>query len=331
MYRACFRRWRGWGVIDVGVGRYTRAMVAGMIRSLMNMNIGGIVISMALLVLAVAARADADHLTLDVWPGAIPGETGNIGEEKFIQKPGEKVQKLTNVTKPTLTVYRPAKDTGAAVVICPGGGYSILAWDLEGTEVADWLNANGVTGIILKYRVPKRPGQKPQEAPLRDAQRAMSLVRSKAVEWGIDPKRIGMLGFSAGGNLTALACTHFDQRTYEAIDEVDKISCRPDFGVLVYPAWLVPDGKEELSDEFPVNKLTPPMFLAHAGDDKISPANSALMYLALKRAGVPADLHIYSSGGHGFGLRPTTQPCSTWPARCAEWMRNQKFLTPDAR
>ena len=299
----------------------------------MNMNFHGIVISMALLALTAIARAEGDHLSVDVWPGAVPGETENIGAEKFIQKPGEKLLKLTNVTKPTLTIYRPAKDkdTGAAVVICPGGGYSILAWDLEGTEVADWLNANGVTGIILKYRVPKRPDQKPQDPPLQDAQRAMRLVRSRAGEWGIDPNRIGMLGFSAGGNLTALSCTHFDHRTYEPIDDIDKISCRPDFGVLIYPAWLVPDGTDRLSDEFPVNKLTPPMFLAHAGDDKISPSNSALMYLALKRAGVPADLHIYSSGGHGFGLRPTTQPCSTWPARCAEWMKNRKILAADAK
>ena len=304
-----------------------------MIRSPMNINFRSIVISMALLAFTASALAEGDHLTLDVWPGAVPGETGNIGAEKFVQKPDAKVQLLTNVTKPTLTVYRPAKDkdTGAAVVICPGGGYSILAWDLEGTEVCDWLNANGITGIILKYRVPKRPDHKQQDPPLQDAQRAMSLVRSKAGEWGIDPKRIGMLGFSAGGNLTALACTHFDHRTYDTIDEIDKVSCRPDFGVLLYPAWLIQEGKEVLSDDFPVNKLTPPLFLVHAGDDKISPANSVVMYLALKRAGVPAELHVYSSGGHGFGLRPTTQPCSTWPARCAEWMGTMKFLMAGAR
>ena len=299
----------------------------------MNTIFRPLLISTVLLLLATVARAEGDHLTIDVWPGAAPGESGKIGEEKFIQKPTEKVQRLANVTKPTLTVYRPAKDkdTGAAVVICPGGGYSILAWDLEGTEVADWLNANGVTGIILKYRVPARTGQKPHEAPLKDAQRAMSLVRSKAVEWGIDPKRIGMLGFSAGGNLTAMTCTHFEQRSYESIDAVDQISCRPDFGVLVYPAWLVQEGKDELTADFPVTKQTPPMFLVHAGDDKITPANSAVMYLALKRAGIPAELHVYASGGHGFGLRPTTRPCSIWPERCADWLRNQKFLISEAR
>src|SRR5262249_50737769 len=167
-------------------------------------------------VLALAAPAADKPLTLDVWPGKAPGETGQIGEEKFLeQKAGEKkVKRLTNVSRPTLTIFRPArdKDTGAAVVICPGGGYNILAWDLEGEEVAEWLNSIGVTGIVLKYRVPRRPDQpkdKPPIGPLQDAQRAMSLVRGKAKEWGIDPNRIGILGFSAGGHLAASPACHF--------------------------------------------------------------------------------------------------------------------------
>src|SRR5205807_221696 len=178
---------------------------------------------------------------------------GNVGAETATgSKPGEKpVLRISNVSHPTLTVHRPAKDkdTGAAVVICPGGGYSILAWDLEGTEVAKWLNSIGVTGIILKYRVPGRPDDPNHRLPLEDAQRAMSLVRSKAKEWDIDPGRVGMLGFSAGGNLTARACTQFDHRSYDAIDDVDKVSCRPDFGVLVYPAWLVEDDKNRQQDK----------------------------------------------------------------------------------
>lgn len=278
---------------------------------------------------ATGPAADAPP-TCDVWPGQPPGESGQFGAEKVLDEhPSPKpVKRVTNVTKPTLTIYRPAKDrdTGAAVVICPGGGYSILAWNLEGVEVADWLNSVGVTAIILKYRVPERPGQPKWAAPLKDAQRAVSLVRSKASEWGIDPKRIGILGFSAGGNVSALACTHFDHRSYEAIDEVDQKSCRPDFGILIYPAWLVDEHEDKLTPEFAVNSQTPPMFLAHAGDDHIRPANSAVMYLALRKAGVPAELHVYASGGHGFGLRPTTQPCCTWPQRCEEWMRSQKLL-----
>jgi acetyl esterase/lipase len=286
-----------------------------------------------LLTVAALGQNAEKPVVIDVWPGKAPGETGNIGEEKFLeQKTGEKqVKRLTNVTKPTLTIYRPAKDkdTGAAVLICPGGGYNILAWDLEGEEVASWLNSIGVTGIVLKYRVPRRPDQpkdKPPIGALQDAQRALSLVRSKAKELGIDPKRLGMLGFSAGGHLTAWASTNFDKRAYEPIDDVDKIGCRPDFAVLIYPGGLVAKDKDELDPAIRVSKETPPAFFAHASNDPVKAENSVQMYLALKKAGVPAEMHIYSSGGHGFGLRPSEQPCSTWPKQCGEWMRTQGFL-----
>jgi acetyl esterase/lipase len=215
-------------------------------------------------------------------------------------------------------------------VICPGGGYHALAWDLEGTEVADWLNSIGVTGIVLKYRVP-RPADlaadKQPLGPLQDAQRAVSLIRSKADEWGIDPKRIGLLGFSAGGHLTAAAATNFDRRAYEARDRVDRVGCRPDFAVLVYPAYLLTKDNRHLASDIRVRKDCPPMFLVHAFDDPIPVQDSLLMGLALKRAGVTAELHIYASGGHGFGLRPSRHPCSAWPRRCAEWMREQRILT----
>jgi acetyl esterase/lipase len=284
--------------------------------------------AIALAVMATATFA-SELPTFDVWPGQAPGETGQIGPEKVEQKAGRiPVTLITNVTKPTLTVYKPPadKDTGAAVIICPGGAYAVLAIDLEGQEVARWLNSIGVTGIILKYRVPVRRDTPRYLPPLQDAQRAIGLARSKARDWKIDPHRIGILGFSAGGNLAAFACTRFDERAYEAIDDVDKVSCRPDFGVAVYPAWLVKEGTDELIPELRVTKQTPQMFFAHANDDPISSASSAAMYLALKRAGVPAELHIYSTGGHGFGLRSTTQRSSTWPARCEEWMRNQGIL-----
>jgi acetyl esterase/lipase len=188
-----------------------------------------------------------------------------------------------------------------------------------------------VTGIVLKYRVPRRPGDakdKPPIWPLQDAQRAMSLVRGKAKDWGLDPKRIGMLGFSAGGHLTAATATNFDKRAYDTIDEIDKVSCRPDFAVLIYPGGLTAKDKDELAPEIRVTAESPPAFFAHAGDDKVKADNSALMYLALKRAGVPAELHVYASGGHGFGLRPSAQPCSKWPESCAAWMRSQGFLLP---
>ncbi|WP_165067935.1 alpha/beta hydrolase [Paludisphaera rhizosphaerae] len=270
---------------------------------------------------------------LDVWPGPAPGEVGKIEEEKFMDPPTSPVKRLGNVSHPTLTVYRPApeKDTGAAVVICPGGGYYILAMDLEGDEVAAWLNSIGVTGIVLKYRVPRREGTPPEKKPIQplmDVQRAVKLVRSKAAEWKIDPNRIGVLGFSAGGHLSAAASTRFDEPVYPQTDDVDKKqSARPDFAVLIYPGGME-DRNEADNPLLRVTSKTPPMFLAHAGDDKVSPLNSVSMYTALKQAGVPAELHVYATGGHGFGLRPSPNACSTWPKRCEEWMTAMKLLTP---
>jgi acetyl esterase/lipase len=231
-------------------------------------------------------------------------------------------------------VFRPAegKNIGAAMVICPGGGYWNLAWDLEGEEVAAWLNTVGMTGIVLKYRVPRRSGQPeplPAPGPLLDSQRAVSLVRSKAKEWGIDPNRIGIVGFSAGGHLAVMTATHFDKRAYEAIDEIDKVSCRPDFAVAVYPGYLVPEDEDTdvLAPYIRIPAGTPPIFLVHASDDRESgPQHSVAMYLALKRAGVPSELHVYADGGHGFGVRKSNKPCSTWPERCVAWLRNQGVL-----
>ncbi|HUY31794.1 MAG TPA: alpha/beta hydrolase [Pirellulales bacterium] len=282
---------------------------------------------------ATLSRAAEEHLTLDVWPGVAPGETTPSGAEKLLEpEPAgqREVKRLTNVSKPTLTFYRPPRerDTGTAVVICPGGGYHILAMDLEGEEVATWLNSIGVTGIVLKYRVPQQ-GPRPFAAPTNDVQRAMSLVRSRASEWDIAPDRIGMLGFSAGGHLAAMTSTHFDQRNYEALDAVDHVSCRPDFSVLVYPAYLLTEGK--LSPEIRVSKESPPTFFVHAYNDGIGPENSIAMFTALKQAGVPAELHIYASGGHGFGLRPSEHPASTWPRRCEDWMRSRGLLSLKSR
>ena len=198
---------------------------------------------------ATAAAADKPTV-LDVWPGKPPGDAADVGPEKATadKKDPNVIQSITNVSHPTLTVYRPAKDkdTGAVVVIAPGGGYTNLAWAKEGVEPAEWLNSIGVTGVVLKYRVPRRPDNPKGEPPvqaLMDAQRSISLVRSKAKEWGIDPNRIGMLGFSAGGHLTAWAATNFDKRAYEPIDDVDKVGCRPDFGVCIYPGGVIAQGQ----------------------------------------------------------------------------------------
>ncbi|OWK34384.1 alpha/beta hydrolase [Fimbriiglobus ruber] len=274
-------------------------------------------------------------MVLDLWPGVAPGEKGDVGPEEDVPaKPGQRpVRRIGKISKPLLSVFKPAKDkdTGAAIVIAPGGGYSILAWDLEGEEVAAWLNSIGVTGIVLKYRVPRRASQ-PKDAPpigaLQDAQRALSLVRSKADSLGIDPKRVGMLGFSAGGHLTAWTATNPDKRAYDPVDEADKQSCRPDFVVLVYPAYLTDKKKpDQLAEEIRVSKDTPPCFFAHAYDDGVSPENSVRMFLELKKLKVPAELHVYSTGGHGFGLRKEGKPCATWPDRCAEWLATQGITT----
>ena len=283
-------------------------------------------------------------LVVEIWPGTAPDESGNIGEERFLMSPKldrkqvevtEPTQMITDVTKPTLTIYQPAKDknTGTAMLICPGGGYYNLYWQLEGEEVAAWLNSIGVTGIILKYRVPRRPDEpkkdEPARRPLQDAQRAVSVVRSKANEWGIDPQRIGIIGFSAGGHLAVATATNFDKRTYEPIDDVDKISCRPDFAIPVYSGYLKSKDKDELAPGLRIPTGTPPIFLAHGGDDIVSsPEQSVFMYLALKRAGVSAELHIYATATHDFGVRTSDHPYSTWTESCARWLRHQGLLQP---
>lgn len=286
--------------------------------------------------------AAADQpVVVELWAGKVPDEPGTIGAEKIVMSPKhtrkevevtESTRMLSNVTRPTLTIYRPAKDkdTGAAVLICPGGGYWNLFWELEGEEVAVWLNSLGVTGIILKYRVPRRPDEvkgEPARRPLQDAQRAVSLVRSKAREWGIDPERIGMVGFSAGGHLAIATATSFEKRTYEPMDDIDKISCRPNFAILAYSGYLKAKDKDDLSPGLRVPAGTPPVFLVHGGEDIIStPEHSVFMYLALKRAGVPAELHIYANTAHDFAVRPSDRPYSTWTQSCAQWLRQQGFL-----
>lgn len=270
---------------------------------------------------------EGDPIVVELWGATVPGEAGDIGPEGLAPPGnGKRVDRVQNVTRATLSVYKPAKekDTGAAVMICPGGGYNILAWDLEGTEVAAWLNSLGVTGIVLKYRVPRRKNQPPHAAPLQDAQRGLSVIRSKAKEWGLDPKRIGILGFSAGGHLSAAASTNFTRRSYEPFDDADKESCRPDFTVLIYPAYLEKD--LQLNPEITVTAETPPAFLAHAYDDGISPNNSIAYFVALKKHKVSAELHIYPTGGHGYGLRKSEHQVHTWPDRCAAWLQGGGWL-----
>jgi acetyl esterase/lipase len=295
-----------------------------------------------LLMVGRAIAAD-ELLVVPLWENKVPDEPGGIGEETTRPSPVldrkqvevvESTTLVTNVTRPSITVYRPPKetDTHAAVIICPGGGYWNLYWQLEGEEVAKWANSIGMTGIVLKYRVPRRPDEpkgEPARRPLQDAQRAVSLVRSRAKEWGIDPQKIGIMGFSAGGHLAIATATSFEKRTYEAADEIDKVSCRPDFAIPVYSGYLKHKEKDELAPGLSVPKQTPPVFLVHGGEDIISPPeHSVYMYLALKKAGVPAELHVYATTAHDFGVRKSDRghPFDQWTDTCAHWLRQQEFI-----
>lgn len=235
---------------------------------------------------------------------------------------GKPLIRLGNVSVPTLTVYAPKqKNTGAAVVVFPGGGYHILAIDLEGTEVCDWLNSVGITCVLVKYRVPDSGPYPKSSAALQDAQRALGIVRAHAMEWHIDPKRIGVLGFSAGAHLSAALSTHFGQRLYETVDEADQVSCRPDFAVIVYPGYLALSEQNFAPNaEIHVTEKTPPSFIVQAEDDPVHVENATVYFLALKNAKVPAELHIYANGGHGYGLRRTELPVTAWPKLVETWL-----------
>ena len=241
---------------------------------------------------------------------------------------GRPLVRLGNVSTPTLTVYSPqGKNTGAAVVVFPGGGYQILAIDLEGTEVCDWLNSAGITCVLVKYRVPNTGPYPKSPAALQDAQRALGLVRQHAAEWHIDSNRIGVLGFSAGAHLSAALSTHFDKRLYDSVDAADQLSCRPDFAVIVYPGYLALADKNFVAnaDINPTDK-TPPTFITQAEDDPVHVENSTMYFLQLKAARVPAELHLYAEGGHGYGLRRTELPVTTWPQTVETWLHTIKVL-----
>ena len=299
---------------------------------------------------------------MPIWPAAVPDQQPVHGPETLTTTgqddlvAGKPWLYLSDVTRPTITVYSPTgKNTGAAVVVFPGGGYTILAIDLEGTEVCDWLTAKGITCVLLKYRVPGEPGY-PKPAPypkagpypespiaLEDAQRALGLVRFHAAEWHIDPHKIGVLGFSAGGHLVAATSTHYARRLYPAVDAADKESCRPDFAVAIYPGHLslsaaewdasqgskkfvihhppTTDKRLSLNPDLVVTSQTPPTFLLQAEDDHSDNVNDSLAYyIALKNAGVPVEMHLYAHGGHAFGLRRTKFPITGWPQLVETWL-----------
>jgi acetyl esterase/lipase len=296
------------------------------------------------------------HTQIPIWPGAPPDPQPVAGPEvvetsgKDFLPGGRPAVGVSNVSRPTMTVYSPkGKNTGAAVVVFPGGGYQILAIDLEGSEVCDWLTPKGITCVLLKYRVTS-VGPYPKSGPypespmaLEDAQRAMGLLRLHAAEWHIDPHKIGVLGFSAGGHLSAAISTHFDKRLYAPQDAADKESCRPDFAVSIYPGHLsiaaaewdarqgtkkfvvrrpaTTSGHLALNPEVPVTSRTPPTFLLQAEDDHVDNVDDSLAYyIALRKAGVPVEMHLYAQGGHAFGLRRTKFPITGWPQLVETWL-----------
>ncbi len=279
------------------------------------------------------------HRQVRIWPGEPPDAQPATGPEAVATEKKELVagrpwNYVENVTQPTLTVYAPKeKNTGAAVIVFPGGGYQILAIDLEGTEVCDWLTSSGITCVLLKYRVPRTGPYwdrrcECQITPkwplaLEDAQRSVGLVRFHAKEWKIDPHKIGVLGFSAGGHLSAAISTHFQKRLYAAVDAADRESCRPDFSVVLYPGHLwIDSSRFELSPDVPVTRRTPPTFLLQAENDPVDNINHSLVYyIALKNAGVPVEMHLYAEGGHAFGLRRTIFPITKWPQLVETWLR----------
>ena len=268
---------------------------------------------------------------LKLWPGNAPDEKGNIGEEKA--EAGNEtppIIRVSNVSVPTMSFYPAKTDStkNACVVIFPGGGYSILAYDYEGIEVAQWLNENGISAVVCKYRVPRRAGQPKHLAPLQDAQRAMRLTRENAEKWKLDPDKIGVLGFSAGGHLTVMAATAYDERVYEPIDAADELSAKPNFALPIYPAYILGEDNKTwnkaetpFAEEIKITKDTPPFFMSIADDDPIGSMGAVKAYIKMRELDIPCELHIFVKGGHGYGLRHKNGRAATWDDLAAGWLK----------
>lgn len=284
-------------------------------------------LSLVLLTMPVIALA-APLEPIPLWPGGVPGEASlKLPAESVELKGDYKIEILSNVSTPTLTVYPAENPNGAAVIVCPGGGYNILAYSHEGTEICEWLNSLGVTAGLLKYRVPRREGLEKHAAPLQDAQRAIGMMRGRAAEWKVDPKRVGILGFSAGGHLATMALTSDGTRGYEPDAALDAASPVPDFGILVYAAYLLDEKNPDLlSPEIRVTEKTPPAFLVVAHGDEKFVEGSARFYIEMRRKNRSCELHIFAKGGHGFGFKNTPEEIRQWPTLAGKWMEAEGFL-----
>ncbi len=279
-----------------------------------------------------SAEASA-HREVLLWPKGLPPGAKPVDPQKAARLAAASDEEhIRYVEKPSLTVYAPppAKANGCAVIVCPGGGYNVLAWKKEGLEIAEWFNSFGVFAAVLKYRVPRRDPERIHFEPLQDVQRAIRLVRAHAREWKIDPHRVGVLGFSAGGHLTVMSGTHWDEQTYPPQDDADRLDCRPDFIMPIYAAYLGNDYRDdvpELGKLVRVTPRTPPTFLAVTADDRMRGAQAALLFVALKKEGVPAEVHVFAKGGHGYGLRPGPHPVARqWPRLGRLWMQSMGLL-----
>ena len=289
------------------------------------------------LLIVWATSSHAQNAEFEIWPGELPAGSVKFDDaqiEKFKAKTTE--ERIAYVERATLTPYPAPKDkaNGCAVIVCPGGGYNILAWPKEGLEVAEWFNTIGVTAFVLKYRVPRRIPDKIHWEPMQDIQRAIRVVRQDAKKWGIDPDRIGTLGFSAGGNLTVMSGVQYNTKCYDRVDEADDLSARPDFICPIYCAYLGPEYNDKDSAELgplvTVTKQTPPTFMAVTWDDAMRGAQSALLFARLREHNVPAELHAFTKGGHGYGMRPSKNPVSHWNEHLHAWMKTTGLLGKQA-
>ena len=295
-----------------------------------------LIVAILVVVVEAAPSQAQPKEEIKLWPNGLPA--GSIAltpkrvKELKAKEAAHKQGYKLYVDSPTLVVYPAPEESanGCAVVVCPGGGYNVLAWKHEGLDIAEWLNSFGVTAFVLKYRVPRRGGKIHRE-PMQDVQRAIRLVRQNDTKYGIDSSRVGVLGFSAGGHLTVMSGVQYDTKCYESVDEADKQSARPDFICPIYAAYLgdnYKDDKAELGPLISVTKDTPPTFMAVTWDDRFRGAQSALLFARLREHDVPAELHAYSTGGHGYGIAKTGKPVSGWPDQLKAWMKQSGFLTP---
>jgi acetyl esterase/lipase len=274
-------------------------------------------LSIFLLLFSLSAFSQKKEL-IYLWPGKVPGEPKEKQVPAIDTTRKDNVLRFSEITNPAIEVWLPDPNinNGAGVIICPGGAYRILSYDKEGTEVADWLNKLGYAAFVLQYRVPDK-----KDGALQDVQRAMRIVKSNAVRWNINPEKMGVMGFSAGGSLSARASTLFNNKTYPPVDKADSLSCRPSFTMLIYPAYLDQGPNLTLTPELKLSKEVPPMYIFQTADDPYG--NSALVMAgALRNAKIPVELHILPTGGHGYGLRPGRPANETWPLLAEKWLNN---------